>query len=615
MPGAVRNFIGREGFIWFIGVVEDRQDPEQLGRVRVRAFGWHTDDKSQIPTEDLPWAHVMQSPNIPAAYAPKEGDFVCGFFMDGDSAQNPVVMGILPGKQKEKPDYEKGFSDPRTNFSSAPTSEAYPLQSRLDESSISRLARGKTHETVIETRERNRKTGIAGMGISWEEPKSTYAPQYPYNYVQETESGHALELDDTKGAERVHLAHKVGTYTEFDTNGNRVDKIVKDRYSVVMGKDYMYVQGDCNITVGGNCNLQVGGKFNVQASEINLTAGGAVNIRSGAGTKIQAMSTLTMGSMGITKISAGGMLQASATGPATFGGSTTTLTGMVTNPVLCPMGMGKILPGGGGGGGSIGGFSVPTSPAMASMAGAVNSVKSAVGGVVGGALQGLSGLQVGALSNLAKAVPFSSVGQFSGAMNTLRGAVTSGSLGSLSSFGTGSLGGIAGKLGGLSGIAGNISGKIGGLTGGLTASLGVSSAGGLVGSLSGRLTSGLASGLGASISGNVIKGISGSIGTGFSSITASLSSNALKAIGGTVSTSISSIGGNAVKSIGASIGISSIAPSVSSTVRGILGSSTNISPISNLPNYSTSRMQQSVADSKLLAQSNAVVSAASKILG
>ena len=53
------NFLGMDGFRWFMGVVEDRQDPAQLGRVRVRAFGLHTDNKQAIPTEDLPWATCM----------------------------------------------------------------------------------------------------------------------------------------------------------------------------------------------------------------------------------------------------------------------------------------------------------------------------------------------------------------------------------------------------------------------------------------------------------------------------------------------------------------------------------------------------------------------------
>ena len=51
-----KNFSGRNGFIWYTGVVEDRQDPQYLGRVRVRCIGIHTDDKIELPTADLPWA-------------------------------------------------------------------------------------------------------------------------------------------------------------------------------------------------------------------------------------------------------------------------------------------------------------------------------------------------------------------------------------------------------------------------------------------------------------------------------------------------------------------------------------------------------------------------------
>ena len=42
------------------GVVEDRNDPLQLGRVRVRFVGIHTEDKQKIATEDLPWAYPIQ---------------------------------------------------------------------------------------------------------------------------------------------------------------------------------------------------------------------------------------------------------------------------------------------------------------------------------------------------------------------------------------------------------------------------------------------------------------------------------------------------------------------------------------------------------------------------
>ena len=50
------NFLGRNGFLWFTGVVEDRLDPLKVGRVKVRAVGFHTSNKEKLPTSDLPWA-------------------------------------------------------------------------------------------------------------------------------------------------------------------------------------------------------------------------------------------------------------------------------------------------------------------------------------------------------------------------------------------------------------------------------------------------------------------------------------------------------------------------------------------------------------------------------
>lgn len=107
------NFFGKDGFIWWKGVVEDRKDPIFLGRVRVRIFGWHTDDKTQIPTTDLPWA--MPSLPIDNGRNPvglKEGDWCWGFFLDGTDAQKPVVVGYIPGIDESPADPSKGFYDP-----------------------------------------------------------------------------------------------------------------------------------------------------------------------------------------------------------------------------------------------------------------------------------------------------------------------------------------------------------------------------------------------------------------------------------------------------------------------------------------------------------------------
>ena len=44
------NFIGHNGFVWWIGVIEDRMDPLNLGRCRVRIQGLHEGTKAQVPT-------------------------------------------------------------------------------------------------------------------------------------------------------------------------------------------------------------------------------------------------------------------------------------------------------------------------------------------------------------------------------------------------------------------------------------------------------------------------------------------------------------------------------------------------------------------------------------
>ena len=114
------EFMGKNGFQWFVGVVEDRQDPQTLGRLRVRCLGYHTENLDKLPTSDLPWAHVM-NPITSATVSglgqsplgAVEGTWVVGFFQDGGDAQQPIIIGTLPGVPSELPDIDsnKGFQD------------------------------------------------------------------------------------------------------------------------------------------------------------------------------------------------------------------------------------------------------------------------------------------------------------------------------------------------------------------------------------------------------------------------------------------------------------------------------------------------------------------------
>jgi hypothetical protein len=92
----MNNFLGRDGFVWWIGVVEDTDDPLTLGRCRVRIFGYHG-EKTDIPTESLPWAVSIHPLNTPNLYGtPQVNDWVFGFFLDSIEAQEPAMLGYFP---------------------------------------------------------------------------------------------------------------------------------------------------------------------------------------------------------------------------------------------------------------------------------------------------------------------------------------------------------------------------------------------------------------------------------------------------------------------------------------------------------------------------------------
>ena len=113
------NFIGKDGFNWWVGQVEndggrywntelndgegdyDYSDYDWTNKVKVRIIGYHNPNRKELPTSDLPWAQVL----MPAIYSQRSGigsihqlqinSWVVGFFMDGTSAQIPIVMGSI----------------------------------------------------------------------------------------------------------------------------------------------------------------------------------------------------------------------------------------------------------------------------------------------------------------------------------------------------------------------------------------------------------------------------------------------------------------------------------------------------------------------------------------
>lgn len=97
----------------------------------------------------------------------------------------------------------------------------------------------------------------------WTEPESQATvenpPQYPYNHVTQTESGHSFEMDDTPGRERIRLQHRSGTFTETHSDGTQVTKIIGEGYEIVAKDKNILIKGHCNITIEGDATMHVKG--------------------------------------------------------------------------------------------------------------------------------------------------------------------------------------------------------------------------------------------------------------------------------------------------------------------------------------------------------------------
>lgn len=315
-----KNFAGLDSFIWWIGVVEDRQDPMKLGRCRVRIFGIHTDSLTDIPSEDLPWASVVHSLNNHTFATPKETDVVMGFFADGRNSQVPVIMGIIPGYETNQKNTGSGFHDLRTqdtirtapkypvartyktdgtgiriaeaNTANAEVLESlrYPRDEDLNKNTINGLSRGVLRPTDVMTSRQSKPYPIVGTAgeQTFKEPAPSFSPTYPYNQSLETESGHSLEFDDTVGSERITLAHRTGSFEEWYPSGSKVEEVVKNNYKIVMSDDHIHIMGHAFVTVdsdvyiraNGNVFIESGNDLDVRVSgTMNLSVKEALNIK------------------------------------------------------------------------------------------------------------------------------------------------------------------------------------------------------------------------------------------------------------------------------------------------------------------------------------------------
>lgn len=272
-----------DSFRWFIGRVVDLKDPEYLGRVRIRVihdqtgelgeksknFGFENEDLlfawplSAIQSASLSWKKIkeLEEFDVPdwidaVGLSPTGiaiGTYVFGFYLDGHESNIPLIFGTYHKLSV----YPEPGKDPKTMLQDKPPTEVKQYHD------ITALAKGYFFDPETRTSDGE----FAGDGqILPKEPyavnklwtpndktrspvdefPTAYGTLYPYNTTYTTKSGHAIELDDTPGHERLHIWHRSGCYEEI-SNGPAplIDDDSKKDYPIDGPVGYNY------ITAGG----------------------------------------------------------------------------------------------------------------------------------------------------------------------------------------------------------------------------------------------------------------------------------------------------------------------------------------------------------------------------
>jgi len=216
------QFIGSQ-FTWFIGSVVDIDDPLLSNRVKVMPYGFYdeTIDKSH-----LNWSTVMM-PNTSSSFKGfgsnhelMVGSWVVGFFRDGPSAQDAIILGSIA--------------------SSTDGTIDIPTEAQLNPPT------NKVHKTE------------AGHLVE----------------IDNTSGSERIHIKHTSGT--YILMHPNGDVEHNNKNHTKIT--TGDDTVTITGNSNVTINGDCNLTVGGNykadvtgnIDLKAGGNVNIQGARIDL---------------------------------------------------------------------------------------------------------------------------------------------------------------------------------------------------------------------------------------------------------------------------------------------------------------------------------------------------------
>lgn len=229
-----------------------------------------------------------------------------------DTPQSIKYMESQPGyvpRPQFYPNDPVGFQDPAKSF---------PKNHMKGEPDISRLARNERTRASPMFRKQlgvHRRVQSANRRGVWDQPIVPYNTKYPYNNVTQTESGHIMEMDDTPGSERVHLAHRTGSFIEMDATGTVVRRTVGEDYTIIEKHGRVHIVGNADVCVGGAKTLRVEGTTDVEVhgatlvnvhNTLSINVASSLNVTVGDSAKIYVLNNVDVLAGGNITMRAGG---------------------------------------------------------------------------------------------------------------------------------------------------------------------------------------------------------------------------------------------------------------------------------------------------------------------
>lgn len=152
---------------------------------------------------------------------------------------------------------QTGFSDPNLLF---------PKPEYVNQSGVNKASRGENVNNL------NVKACIPGTELGYL-TLDTY--EYTQVQVDESSSGHVIEINDTPSGERILIKHNCGAGIDIQPDGTILINSTGNRVEVVSGNHNLAVEADGNILYNGNLNMTVTGDYTLDVKgDYHVKVGG-----------------------------------------------------------------------------------------------------------------------------------------------------------------------------------------------------------------------------------------------------------------------------------------------------------------------------------------------------